>query len=91
MTMETTSTLADQTMKVSNATGADIDLWIEPLGDRVPMRSGATFEIIAGYDLGHEVEIELMDDAIRVHGWIKRVSSISATGERNRLWELPPS
>jgi hypothetical protein len=76
-------------MKVSNTTGADIDFWIEPLGDRLPMPIGETFEIIASQDLGHEVEIEVTADAIRVHGWVKRISSISSTGQRKLLWELP--
>lgn len=78
-------------MKLRNTTAADIDLWIEPLGDRLPMPTGETFEIVATGDLGHEVEIELGDDAIRVHGWIKRISSISSTGQRRRVWELPSS
>jgi hypothetical protein len=88
--MTTSSTLvSDQAMKVSNTTGADIDFWIEPLGDRVSMRKGETFEIIAGHELDHEVEIEVTVDAIRVHGWIKRIYSVSSTGQRVALWELP--
>jgi hypothetical protein len=82
---------SEQTMKVSNTTGSNIDLWIEPLGDRLPMQRGDTFEIIASSELGHEVEIEFGEDAIRVHGWIKRVSSISPSGGRTQLWGLPGS
>jgi hypothetical protein len=80
---------AEQTVKVSNTTGVDIDLWIEPIGDRLPMPKGQTFEIVSTQDLGHEVEIELVEDAIRLHGWVRRISSISATGQRTKLWELP--
>jgi hypothetical protein len=76
-------------MKVSNTTGADIQLWIEPLGDCLPMPKGETFEIVATGELGHQVEIEVTEDAIRVHGWIKCVSSVASTGQRKRLWELP--
>jgi len=81
--------LPEQTTKVSNTTGSDIEMWIEPLGDRVPMRRGETFEIISTHELGREVEIELGKDSIRVHGWIKHISSVSPTGARKRLWELP--
>jgi hypothetical protein len=88
--MTTFSTIvSEQVMKVSNTTEADIDLWIEPLGDRIAMPKGETFEIVASHDLDHEVEIEVTAEAIRVHGWIKRVSSISSTGQRVALWELP--
>jgi hypothetical protein len=88
--MNATSTLAaDQIVKVSNTRGAQIDFWIEPLGDSIPMPIGATFEIIVGHELGHEVEIELLDDSIRVHGWIKSVSSLSPSGQPRLLWELP--
>lgn len=82
-------TASEQTTMVSNTTGADIELWIEPLGDRLPMPRGETFEIISTNELGREVEIELSEDAIRVHGWIKRISSISPAGRRTQLWELP--
>jgi hypothetical protein len=85
----TTVTLSEQTTKVSNTTGSDIDLWIEPLGDRLAMPRGETFEIISTHELGREVEIEFAEDAIRVHGWIKRISSISPTGGRKPLWETP--
>jgi hypothetical protein len=88
--MSTSSVVVPEQMtKVSNTTGADIDLWIEPLGDRLPMRRGETFEIISTHELGREVEIELGEDSIRVHGWIKRISSISPGGRRTPLWELP--
>ena len=82
---------SEQAMKVSNTTGGDIDLWIEPFGDRLPMAKGETVEIVATQELGHEVEIELSDDAIRVYGWIKRVSAVSSTGARTLLWQLPSS
>ena len=81
---------SEQTTKVSNTTGSDIDLWIEPLGDRLSMPRGETFEIISTHEPGREVEIEFAEDAIRVHGWIKRIFSISSTGGRKQLWE-PPS
>lgn len=88
--MEATSTLAsDQVMKVSNTTGAQIDFWIEPLGDSLPMPKGETFEIVATRDLGHDVEIEIAADAIRVYGWIKRISTVAPGGGRTPLWTLP--
>lgn len=76
----------EQIVRVSNTTGTDIDLWIEPLGDRLLMPKDGTFEIMAASDLEHEVEIEFRQDAVVVHGWVKRVSSISASGERTLLW-----
>lgn len=90
--MATSSVLvSEQTMKVSNTTGSNIDFWIEPLGDRLPMQCGDTFEIIASSELGREVEIEFGEDAIRVHGWIKRISCVLPSGGRTQLWGLPGS
>lgn len=78
-------------MKISNTTGADIDLRIEPLGDRLSMPRGDTFEIMAANDSEHEVEIEFRQDAVVVHGWVKRIHSISTSGERTALWPIERS
>jgi hypothetical protein len=87
--MATSDVITEQMTKVSNTTDSDIELWIEPLGDSVPMRCGETFEIISTSELGREVEIEFGKDSIRVHGWIKQISSVTPTGSRKRLWALP--
>jgi hypothetical protein len=73
-------------VRVSNTTGAAVDLWIEPLGDRVVLPTDDTFEIMAASDQQHEVEIEFRESSVVVHGWIKQVNSVSASGNRTLVW-----
>lgn len=75
-----------QVVRVSNTTGAAVDLWIEPLGDRIVLPTDDTFEIMAASDQQHDVEIEFRDGFVVVHGWIERVNSVSESGDRTLVW-----
>ena len=74
-----------------NPADSDLNLWIEPLGDRVTIPQSTTIEVHCTVQLGHPSEFELSVDGITVHGWVQSVFCVSMNGELKLLWELPPT
>ena len=79
---------AGQTLRIKNTTQSDQALWIEPLGDRVILRSNVLYELAGTGDFG-EMEIDLCDEGFVVHGWVKRITALDGAGEKFVEWELP--
>ena len=84
----TTQTRADQILRIKNTTQTDQTLWIEPLGDRVVLRSNVLYELIGTEEFG-KMEIDLADDGFVVHGWVKKVMALHGIGNNSVEWELP--
>ena len=76
-----------QLVRLSNKTAKPQQVWLEPLGDRVPLQPGGLYELTVGGEFG-EVEIELSDDGFVVYGWVTRVVSMNE-GDARVQWELP--
>jgi hypothetical protein len=78
---------ATQVLRIRNVTGADQELWLEPLGDRVLLAPDVLYELAATDALE---EIDLSADGFTVYGWVIRVSAIGNDGNMQTVWELPP-
>jgi hypothetical protein len=76
-----------QVLRIRNTTGAERELWLEPLGDRVLLAPNVLYEITATDALE---EIDFSADGFTVHGWIVRVCAIAENGSTQTVWELPP-
>jgi hypothetical protein len=81
-------TRADQVLRIKNTTTSDQELWIEPLGDRVILRSNVLYELI-GTDEFEKMEIDLAEAGFVVHGWVKKVIALHGNGKDQVEWELP--
>jgi hypothetical protein len=78
----------DQVLRIKNTTPTDQVLWIEPLGDRVVLRSDVLYELIGHDDFG-KMEIDLAEEGFVVHGWVKKVMALHGNGKDAVEWELP--
>jgi hypothetical protein len=78
---------ADQVLRIKNTTPTDQVLWIEPLGDRVILRSNVLYELIGSDEFG-KMEIDLTQDGFIVHGWVKKVMALHGGGKDLVEWEL---
>ena len=76
-------------VRFRNPTDAELNLWIEPLGEQVTIPQHTTIEIHCSEQLGHPNEFEMSDDGITVHGWVQNVFAVSEDGELQSLWALP--
>jgi hypothetical protein len=87
MSMPPTSTSnTTQVVRIRNTTGAEQELWIEPLGDRVVLAPNILYELLAT-DAFEEIDLSI--DGFTVYGWVTRVSAIDDTGSMRTVWELP--
>ena len=86
--MKTTSIpSALQILRVKNRTPSDQVLWIEPLGDRVTLRSEVLYELIGTDEFG-KIEIDLSNEGFIVHGWVKKVIALDGNDSERVEWEL---
>ena len=70
---------ATQILRIRNTTQADQVLWIEPLGDRVILRSNVLYELIGTDEFG-KMEIDLCEGFV-IHGWLKKVTALDGNGD----------
>ena len=63
-------------------------LWIEPLGDRVMLRSNVLYELTGTDEFG-KMEIDLAEEGFVVHGCVKKVMALHGNGKDLAEWELP--
>jgi hypothetical protein len=84
--MSTTAASTRQTIRLRNKSGHEQQLWIEPLGDFVPLAPNGLYEITVTNDLD---EIDLSDDGFTVHGWVEQVCEVAADGSLATVWKLP--
>lgn len=86
-----TPTLTAATFRVRfrNSSDREMNLWIEPLGDRVAISRGTTIECHCTDQLGYPNEIDVSDEGITIHGWVQRVAAMSDNGGSQSLWALP--
>ena len=75
-------------VRLRNPTDAPMNLWIEPLGDKVAIPQHATVEIHCTEQLGYPNEFEMSEDGITVHGWVQSVLAVTTSGELQALWAL---
>jgi hypothetical protein len=66
-----------------------LNLWIEPLGDRVTIPGGTTVEVRCTEQLGQPSEVEMSKDGFKVHGWVRSVHAVAQDGGLKPLWTLP--
>jgi len=76
------------TLHLKNRTPTGQVLWIEPLGDRVILRSNVLYELIGTDEFG-KMEIDLCDEGFVIHGWVKKVTALEGNGKESVEWELP--
>ena len=75
-------------MRFVNSTGKEMEIWVEPLGDRVLMPIGVTFEVVVTDELGDDLEIEMSEHGMTITGWIRSISLLSEGGALS-VWEIP--
>jgi hypothetical protein len=84
--MSTTSPSAVQTIRLRNNTGQPQELWLEPLGDFVPLAPNCLYEITANDALE---EIDLSSDGFTVYGWVEQVCEVAHDGSLATVWKIP--
>lgn len=84
--MATTTPDATRAIRVRNTTGADQELWLEPLGDRVVLAPGVLYEVSATSALE---EIDFATDGFTVYGWVTGVSVVNDDGTKTSVWKMP--
>ena len=82
------TTAATQVVRLRNNTSKPQEVWLEPLGDGLPLQPGVLYELTAIDEFGR-VEIDLADDGFVVYGWVTSVASIDDQGHSHVEWELP--
>jgi len=83
--MSTTSPSAVQTIRLRNRTDQQQELWLEPLGDFVPLAPNGLYEITATDALE---EIDLSSDGFTVYGWVEQVCEVADDGSLATVWKI---
>ena len=76
-------------IRLRNPTSSPLDLWIEPLGDRVAIPGNTTAEVHCTEQLGYPSEFEMTKDGITLHGSAHSVFAVTPQGELKSLWTFP--
>jgi len=79
-----------QRFRLMNRLASDLEVRLEPLGDRIIMPPGATYEIHlelhSGGQLGDCLEIAVAERKATVYGWLQSIFLVSGDGSRTCIW-----
>ena len=70
-----------QTLRIRNAGSADLDLHLEPWGDRFVLAPGASVDLVATGSKDGHFEIESGDSRVVVYGWVGSVVTVVQRGQ----------
>ena len=76
-----------QHLVLSNRCAHEVDLWIEPWGDRIRLRPQASYHLVGTGPSGGFFEVELRNDDFAVYGW--EGSTVEIFDGQHKLWGCP--
>ncbi|HEX4130624.1 MAG TPA: hypothetical protein VHZ24_11305 [Pirellulales bacterium] len=82
------TTVTPQLVRLQNKTAKLQQVWLEPLGERVPLQPNVLYELSVSDEFGN-VEIDLDDDGFVVYGWVTRIERVDDEGSTCLEWRLP--
>jgi hypothetical protein len=78
---------------LTNSSASDLELWLEPLGDRVMIPAGATCEVQLEVHLTAQpsdcLTIAISDKKATLYGWLQSICLVSGDGRQTRIWPNP--
>ena len=76
-------------LRLTNSKSAALEVWLEPLGDRVSLLPGATFEFCMRDPVRDCPALVMTDESIALYGWVQEVLAVSSDGKTSLIWEIP--
>ena len=89
--MSSTTQISDvQRFRLINQFPSELEVWLEPLGDRVMIPPGATYEVHLELhspgELSDCLEIAVAARKATIYGWLKSISLVSKDGRLTPIW-----
>jgi hypothetical protein len=79
-----------QRFRLINQLPTELEVWLEPLGDRVMIPPGATYEVHLELHsqgkLSDCLEIAVADGKATIYGWLKSILLVSKDGRLTAIW-----
>jgi hypothetical protein len=79
-----------QRFRLVNQLPLELEVWLEPLGDRVMIPAGATYEVhlevLSDGGISDCLEIAVAEKKTTIYGWFKSISLVSKDGRLTCIW-----
>ena len=77
-------------IRLTNSAHNELELWIEPFGERLTMPSGATFEVEleahANPQPCDRLTVEISEGRVTLYGWVTSVFEVRPDGSHVDIW-----
>ncbi len=92
--MSSATHIADvQRFRLINQSASELEVWLEPLGDRVVIPAGATYEVHLELHSAGEIsdclEVAVAEKKATLYGSFHSISLVSKDGGLTRIWPAP--
>ncbi len=81
---------AVQRFRLINRSPNSLEVWLEPLGDRVMIPGGATYEVHLEVHTGGQacdcLGIAIEEKRATIYGWLQSIFVVTGDGGRVRVW-----